>query len=428
MLGGWGIFMSNSLRPWAGSAGAILGLALALALLGGVHGARAATDFSTWLDGVRREARAAGISEATLDATLSDVAPLARVIELDRRQPEFTQTFWAYLDKRIDTRRVERGRALLGEHHTLLQAVRARYGVQPRFLVAFWALESNFGDYTGGFSVIDALATLAFDERRGAFFRTQLMDALRIVEDGDIAPKAMQGSWAGAMGQVQFIPSTFLRHAVDFDGDGRRDLWRSLPDIFASAANYLRAVGWNGGQTWGREVRLPDGFDPGLADLKIRKSLAEWQRLGVRRIDGRDLPVADMRGAVVLPAGLAGPAFLVYGNFDAILRWNRSILYAIAVGHLADRLVGLPPLQSARPALEQPLSRAQVAEMQDLLAALGYDPGEPDGVVGGRTRDAIKAFQRQADLAADGYPTIDLLDALRGRAVARGGQANKAAD
>jgi len=233
------------------------------------------------------------------------------------------------------------------------------------------------------------------------------------VEDGNIAPEAMQGSWAGAMGQVQFIPSTFVRYAVDFDGDRRRDLWTSLPDIFASAANYLSQIGWRGDQTWSREVRLPKGFDLEMAGLKIRKPIAEWQRLGVRRIDGEDLPVADMSGAIILPAGYAGPAFLVYDNFYAILRWNRAILYGLAVGHLADRIAGKGPLLSQRPAKERPLSRSQIEEMQGLLAALGFDPGTPDGVPGAKTRAALKAYQRQARLAPDGYPTPEILEGLR---------------
>lgn len=372
--------------------------------------------FDQWLDGVRREAARKGIAQVTLDRALTGLAPIERVLELDGKQPEFTQTFWAYLDRAISEERVARGRALLDRHASLLQRVHASYGVQPRFLVAFWGLESNFGAHTGDFPVVGAVATLAYDARRADFFRAQLLDALRILDNGDIAPDTMKGSWAGAMGQVQFIPTTFTRYAVDFDGDGRRDLWNTLPDVFASAANYLSGIGWNGEETWGREVRLPAGFDLELASLEVHKPLAEWARLGVRRIDGSALPRADMKGAVLLPAGVQGPAFLVYDNFDAIMRWNRSILYAVAVGHLADRLIGLPALATARPAREQALSRAQVEELQRLLARLGLNPGEPDGMVGSQTRAALKAFQTQASIAPDGYPTIELLEDLRVRA------------
>ena len=387
-------------------------LALCAASAGGP--AKAATaDFDAWLDGLKSEARGAGISQATLDRALANIEPIERVIELDRKQPEFTQTFWGYLDKRVTPQRVDRARQLLATHKDLLARVEAAYGVQPRFLVSFWGLESNFGDYTGGFPVIGALVTLAYDERRADFFRAEVLNALRIIDQGHIGADAMQGSWAGAMGQVQFLPSTFVRHAVDFDGDGRRDLWHSLPDVFASAANYLRAIGWHGDETWGREVRLPQDFDYDLSDLTLRRPLAAWQALGVRRIDGRDLPQADLKASLILPAGHMGPAFMVYGNFRSILSWNRSILYAVAVGHLADRIAGLPPLATPRPAKETPLSRDQVAAMQNMLGTLGFDPGKPDGVVGSKTRAALKAFQRGSGLPPDGYPTPEVLQALR---------------
>lgn len=376
--------------------------------------ARAAeTAFDVWLEDFRREASVAGISAATLEAALRDVAPIERVVELDRRQPEYTQTFWNYLDKRVTPERIARGRELLAKHRELLSRVQARYGVQPRFLVAFWGLESNFGAYTGGFPVIGALATLAYDERRSEFFRAELLNALRILDAGHITPEAMQGSWAGAMGQVQFMPSTFVRHAVDFDGDGRRDIWNSLPDIFASAANYLSRIGWQGDVIWGREVSLPDDFDWELAARNARKPVSAWAELGVRRADGGALPASPIEGAIVLPAGHKGPAFLVYDNFEAILTWNRSLLYALSVGHLADRLIGIGQLKTRRPAAETPLSRGEVEELQELLVRLGFDPGTPDGVVGSKTRAALRAFQRDNRLTPDGYPTPDVLQALR---------------
>jgi len=370
-------------------------------------------DFATWLEGVKRDAAAAGISRATIDSALTGLQPIDRVLELDRKQPEFTQTFWGYLDKSVTAERIARARRLLDENWALLDRVHARYGVQPRFLVAFWGLESNFGEHTGGYPVIGALATLAFDARRGAFFRAQLLDALKIIDEGSISVADMRGSWAGAMGQLQFIPSTFVSYAVDFDGNGRRDIWRSLPDVFASAANFLGQVGWRGDETWGREVRLPADFDWDLANLQTRKSIADWQRLGVRRADGGDLPGADLSGAIVAPAGHGGPAFLVYRNFDAILTWNRSILYAVAVGYLADRVAGLGQLGVARPANERPLSRAEIEEMQTLLAALGLDPGAADGLAGSQTQAALKVFQRQVNVVADGYATVEMLENLR---------------
>ena len=371
------------------------------------------TDFQTWVGDLRREALARGIGAATFDEAFAGVEPIERVVELDRRQPEFTQTFWQYLDKRVTPDRIERGQAELARHRELLDAVSRRYGVQPRFLVAFWGLESNFGDYTGTFPAVAALATLAFDERRGAFFRQQLFALLEIIEKNDI-PVDANSSWAGAMGQPQFIPTTYRDFAVDFDGNGKRDLWQSLADVFASSANYLSAAGWQGDRNWGREVRLPTGFDFGLTGLDIEKPVAEWQRLGVRDADGQPLPQVDITGSIILPGGAdGGPALMVYRNFQAIMVWNRSVLYAAAVGHLADRLEGKGALLTPRPAIEVPLSRADVIEMQSLLEKLGFNPGTADGVVGPQTRSAIKNFQQQARLPADSFPTMALLERLR---------------
>jgi len=369
-------------------------------------------NFSSWLEGLRQEARTKGISETTLHAALDDLQPIPRVIELDRKQPEFTQTFWHYLDTRVTEDRIERGRMLLELHAELLNRIAQEYGVQPRFLVAFWGLETNFGDYLGSFPVIGSLATLAHDPRRSDFFRTELLTALSIIDADHISVNEMIGSWAGAMGQPQFMPSTFIRFAVDADGDGRRDIWHSLPDVFASAANFLSKSGWQGDSTWGREVKLPPDFALELTGLEVEKSLAAWQVLGIRQINGADLPRVNIKGSIILPAGYTGPAFLVYNNYRTTLQWNRSDLYAIAVGYLADRIAGLAPLTTARPVSEQRLSRTQVKEIQELLAAQGFDPGPIDGVMGSQTRQAIKEFQRTAKLPADGHPTPELLEVL----------------
>lgn len=264
--------------------------------------------------------------------------------------------------------------------------------------------------------MISALTTLAYDARRSDFFRGQLLGALQIIDNGDIATSQMTGSWAGAMGQVQFIPSTFLGHAVDADGDERRDLWNSLPDIFSSAANFLSNLGWNDQETWGREVTLPAGFDLELVGFQTKKPIKSWQALGVRRADGRNLPQADVEGSLVLPAGHKGPAFLVYGNFRATLKWNNSIFYAIAVGHLADRIEGKGKLLAKAPANDKPLLRAEIKEIQALLNRLGYEVGAPDGVAGRQTRAGIKAFQRKSAIPADGYADVELLDRLRSAA------------
>lgn len=385
-----------------------------ISLTGGEAPAQTQTDFATWLDGVRAEALQKGIGADTLDAALAGIAPVPRVLELDRHQPEFSHTFWSYLDLLAPQSRVTKAREMAQHHAQLLYKVSRQYGVQSRFLVAFWGLESSFGKYTGSFPVISSVATLAHDERRAAFFRAQLFDALSILDDGHIALSQMKGSWAGAMGQLQFIPSTFVGYATDGDGDDKIDIWNSLPDVFSSAANYLSSIGWNDDETWGREVTLPDGFDLEQADLDIRKPIGEWQALGVRRADGTDLPVADIEGSILLPSGIRGPAFLVYNNFRVIMQWNASINYALAIGYLSDRVKGQGPLLTPRPANIQPLLRNDVLELQRLLNAKGYDTGTPDGIAGPMTRKALKRYQKDAGLPPDGYPSIEVLSMLRG--------------
>ncbi|MCP4328869.1 MAG: lytic murein transglycosylase [Alphaproteobacteria bacterium] len=369
--------------------------------------------FKTWVQDLRIEALSKGVSAATFDRAFSELEPLDRVLELDRRQPEFTQTFWSYLDKRVTADRIVRGQEMLATHGPLLRNIQRQYRVQPRFLVAFWALETNFGDYIGDIPVIAALATLAYDERRSTFFRSHLIDALLIVDQGLISPERMVGSWAGAMGQVQFMPETFRRYAVDHDGDGRRDIWNTLPDAMASAANFLNALGWDGTKTWGREVSLPPGFDWELASMSVVKPLTEWRQLGVRKAEGGDLPGADITASLILPGGHKGPAFLIYQNFRVIMRWNASINYALSVGYLSDLLDGLPRLRTPRPADDRALSRAEVIEIQDLLNRSGFNTGEPDGVVGRQTRAALRAFQRQVGHPPDGYPTVEIIQVLR---------------
>jgi membrane-bound lytic murein transglycosylase B len=313
----------------------LLLIGVALLASGVAFAAEGKPDFGAWLEGVRVEAREKGISEGTLDAALADVRPIERVVELDRSQPELTWTLEDYLAKVIPASRIELGRKKLAENRRLLQEVGKKYGVQPRFIVAFWGIETNFGSAAGGFRVVEALVTLAYDARRSSYFRGELMNALRILEDGHTTPERMLGSWAGAMGQVQFMPSSFLNFAVDYDDDGRKDIWGSKADAFASAANYLSGSGWQGDQTWGREVLLPKGFDVSLLGLETTKPLGKWQELGVRRIDGRDLPRRDLPASLVQPEE-GGRSFLTYANYRAILKWNRSHWFALAVGKLAD--------------------------------------------------------------------------------------------
>ena len=299
--------------------------------------------FDEWLRGVRLEAGTLGISESTLASALDGIQLIPRVIELDRNQPEFSLTLREYFERVAPESRIEKGRAKLAENRALLEAASARFGVEPQIIVALWGIETDFGRVSGGFKVVPALATLAHDGRRSSYFRGELMNALKIIDAGHISANDMMGSWAGAMGQCQFMPSSFLNFAVDGDRDGRKDIWSNPADVFASAASLLAGNGWRSGQRWGRPVRLPDVFDLGAEGLEYRKSLAEWQALGIRNRDRSDLPVAEAPGlqaSLVLPDGPDGPAFLVYDNYRAILKWNRSHFFALTAGYLADRIAG----------------------------------------------------------------------------------------
>ena len=368
--------------------------------------------FAEWREQLRAEAFSLGISEETLLAIDDLEAPLERVLELDDAQPEFMQTFTRYLSLRITPLQINRGQALLRQYAVLLEEVRQSYGVQPHYLVSFWAIESNYGRATGGFSVLQALATLAFDPRRADFFRTELLTALKIIDDGHIAVDNMSGSWAGAMGQLQFLPSVFARYGIDGDNDGKIDIWNSLPDIFHSAANFLYQSGWRGDERWGREVLLPSNFDFSLTGTRTRKPLQEWNELGIIQMNGSPIPVANMQASVILPAGAGGPAFLTYANFRATMVYNPSTFYALTVGHLADRYTGGAAIQRM-PENEQAMSVADVQALQELLNAAGFDSGEPDGRVGSRTRAAVRAYQQNKELPMDGYASLKLLEALR---------------
>jgi membrane-bound lytic murein transglycosylase B len=296
------------------------------------------TSFDAWLRELRKEALAQKISPEILTSALQGVQPLEKVIELDRSQPEFTMTFDRYRERVVSEERIRDGKRKMREHRDLLASIRKRYGVQPRFLVALWGAESRFGEQMGDYRVVDALATLAYDGRRSAFFRRELLDALHILNQGHVEPDAMLGSWAGAMGQMQFMPSSFRVYSVDFDGDKRSDLWGNSSDALASAANYLARSGWHGDQTWGREVRLPKGFDRKLIGRKVTRTLPQWQALGVRRASGADLPARSLQASLVQPGGAQGPTYAVYDNYRALLRWNRSDFFAVSVGLLSDAL------------------------------------------------------------------------------------------
>ncbi|MGE3536979.1 MAG: lytic transglycosylase domain-containing protein [Candidatus Tectimicrobiota bacterium] len=319
------------LTPWR--------VLLALALWVSV-GTTQVRDLTVWLQELRAEALGQGIRAQTFDTALAGVQLLPRVLELDRRQPEETLTYAQYLERVLSTARVQRGTRLFHEHRALLQEIGSKYGVPPQVIVALWGVETDFGRVTGNFSVLGALTTLAYDGRRSAFFRRELLHALQIVEAGHVRPEAMTGSWAGAMGQNQFMPSSFIQYAVDYDGDGRRDIWTTLPDVFASTANYLARAGWRWNAPWGHRVALPPGLDPALYTGQISKSLPEWQHLGLRRVDGGAFPSDQDTAALVIPGTGTGLTFLVYDNYQVFLKWNRSTYFALTVGQFADQLGG----------------------------------------------------------------------------------------
>ena len=360
---------------------------------------------------LQEQAIAAGVSSETAGEGMSGVQHLARAIELDRRQPEFTTTFADYLNRRVNEARVSKGRELLQEHEDLLARVTRETGVPAPYLVSFWGLETNFGSYFGKMPVPSSLTTLACDPRRSTFFTEQLIAALRIIDEGAIPADQMEGSWAGAMGHVQFMPTVFLKHAVDADGDGRRDLWNSLPDAMMSAGRFLESMGWNGDYRWGREVLLPENFDYSLADGR-RLPLEEWRNMGITDAFGNALAREPIKAALVVPAGHRGPAFLAYDNFRVIMGWNRSEFYAIAVGHLADRIAGAGKLQNLPPEDAPALSRDNIISLQNALQQRGYEPGKPDGIMGPATRSAIRQFQAANKLVADGYPGESVLAEL----------------
>nr|WP_254898983.1 lytic murein transglycosylase [Thalassococcus arenae] len=368
--------------------------------------------FDAWIDSFRGRARAKGLSETTVSEGLRGVGFLPGVVERDRNQTEFRRPLQDYLAIVAPEEKVALGRQKYAATQSLLTQIEDRYGVPPNVVAAIWGVESYFGTRRGDIPVISATATLAFDGRRGAFFEAQLVSALKILQRGDTTPANLKGSWAGAMGHTQFIPTTYEAYAVDFRGDGRRDIWSEDPtDGLASAANYLARSGWRRGQPWGYEVRLPSGFDTGLAGRGKRRAAAEWAGLGVQAASGR---MADHGPAALLvPAGATGPAFLVFRNFDVILRYNGSENYGLGVGYLSDRLGGGGPLRGAFPPDQYGLTIAERREIQTRLTQAGFDAGTADGVFGKKTEAAIRAYQTSRGMAVTGAPSRDLLERLR---------------
>lgn len=369
--------------------------------------------FTKWLADLKEEARLAGISEPTITSTFEHVEFLPKIVELDRSQPEFITTFSAYINKRVTRSRIVAGRSALKKHQDLLAAVELQYGVPRAVLIAFWGLETNYGGNKGGYGLPSSLMTLAYEGRRADFFRSQLMDVMRIVDAGHNTADGMRGSWAGAMGHMQFMPSTFLAYSIDADADGRNNIWSSLPDAFSSAANYLSSIGWSQGMPVAVEVKLPSKFEHYQAQLNIRQHSKDWAALGVVQADGKPLP-SVAHTAVILPQGQHGPAFLVTDNFDVVMKWNRSVNYALSVSHLADQLLVDKPLIYSLDSDEMGITFDQAWALQDKLNELGYDSGKPDGLPGTKTKAAIRSFQIANKLPADGYPSIDLFDTLVG--------------
>ncbi|MCW8196441.1 lytic murein transglycosylase [Proteobacteria bacterium 005FR1] len=367
-------------------------------------------DFAACIGNLQVQARDRGMAPH-LVAALAEAKNLKRVVELDRSQPEFTRTFHDYFTRRVTDYRISRGRDLLREYQPLLQKLVREYGVPAQYLVAFWGLETNFGGYLGKIPTLDSLTTLACDPRRSDFFTNELFLALELVDRHKLDLGKMQGSWAGAIGHTQFMPSSYNRYGVDGDGDGRVDLWGSIPDALTSAANYLKSLGWKPALRWGREVSLPADFPYHESGINNRKPLSEWSRLGVKKVDGGGLGSLDIDAALLVPSGADGPKFLVYDNFEVIMRWNRSQFYALSVGHLADRINGAGDLRQSPPSTRG-LALKEVEALQRELKNLGFDPGAIDGQLGPATGQAIRAYQHATGQVADGFADTDLLKEL----------------
>jgi membrane-bound lytic murein transglycosylase B len=370
----------------------------------------------TCVESLWPSAKSAGITRATFDRAFKDFSIDSEVIESANYQPEYVKPIGEYLDRAVSEKRIVVGKQKLAEYQALLGALENKYGVDRHIIVAIWGVESNYGVQPGDKNVIRSLGTLICSGTKAKFARSQLNSALKILQRGDITFEAMNGSWAGAMGHTQFIPTTYSAYAVDHDGDGKRDIWGNIPDALASTAAYLKVSNWQAGATWGYEVKLPKGFDPKRVSESTLKPLAGWEKIGVVRVNGEPFPRPSDKASLFAPEGTRGPAFLVLNNFRSILRYNVAKSYALAVGHLADRLRGYGPFVHPWPTDETHLSLDQRTELQQHLIALGILEGEPDGIVGRGTLEAIKTYQRSKGLGVDGFPSLTLLKMLRSEA------------
>ncbi|MDC1536437.1 lytic murein transglycosylase [Candidatus Thioglobus sp.] len=367
--------------------------------------------FEEFLDQVRKTATEQGVSKSTIDKAFFELTPRPSAIASDKAQAEFNQNFWHYVNKRVNKVRLNNGKETLKNNASLLNKTSEKYGVPAYVIVAFLGLESNYGNYMGSESLIRSLATLAYDRRRSKFFTRELLAVLKLMDKKTI-PFDATGSWAGAMGAVQFMPTNVIAYGVDANNDGKVDLWNEKADIYASAANFLNKLGWKKGEKWGREVLIPKSFDYQLTGLNNEKTVNEWATLGVRRGNNSNLPKSNFKASLIVPMGHRGPAFLVYRNFDAIMGWNRSILYALSVAYLSDRLNGNAKL-SAKTIDEPLLSKEDIMQIQNTLNLLGYDTGTPDGMAGSKTRKATRQFQSDIGLTADGYVGYELFQQLQ---------------
>lgn len=369
--------------------------------------------FMRWLEGFRAQALERGHSARLLERAFDGLtAPLPEIARRDTRQLETILDYWGYMRLFVTDQRIETARAHYQTHLPLLKKIGAQWGVAPEYFVAFWGVETNFGAVMGSSPTVAAVASLAYLPRRRQFFTGELFALLRLLEREGWSPETLRSSWAGAMGNMQFIPSTYLHYGYDGDGDGRVDLWTSLEDSFHSAGHYLKAIGWRAGESWGEPVQLPPDF-PGLTPkLRQQHSMAFWHKLGLRKADGSALQASSAQARLLAPVGFAGPAFLVHNNFKVITRWNRSQLYALAIGILADRIVGTTTARIRPPEGYKPLTSAVVRRLQDRLKAQGLNPGVTDGRLGARTRKALRQYQRRQRLPIDGWPDSAVLAAL----------------
>jgi len=373
----------------------------------------AQSDFQACLQNIRSDALQQGVPASVIDTAFRGMTPDQKVVDLDSRQPEFSLTYGKYVGSSVNADRIAKGQQKMAQWRGLLDALEREYGVPPQYLISFWGMETNYGTFMGDFQALRSVATLACMTKRVAFFSGETIAALKILANNHMTSPQMRGSWAGAMGNMQFMPSTFVKWAVDRDGNGKIDIWTSMPDAFASAANFLRGIGFKPGLPASDEVVLPANFPLEQADMSVEKPVRAWAALGVKRAGGAALPASDEPASIILPAGWRGPAFILYPNFKAVMNWNRSTLYALSVAILAQQIAGGPAVMQPAPADDEPLSRSTVIDLQTRLARLGFYTEETDGLLGPKTRSAVRMFQKQIGLPADGHPTPQLVTRLQ---------------